>query len=289
MKEHKIQKKIINFLKGEIAAAVFFILVGLCLVIFPVQTVDVICRIVFGILLVFAGLYNIGMYLSVRYQTTVFNMFAGVIVLVLGWFMFENPQIVVKLMPRLLGALLCVDSIWMIRTALKFKKAEISIWNMFLLAGLTGIILGIVTIINPFGKVRSTILFAGIVFLLKGAADVAFDILRKKNLPPEAAAQSCPSGTEGPVVMPGIVPGTDMVAAPQQQPYGDVFQQPPYEEYPSPSPSQEKSGHERKGLFHGFGNHVEEERHFGDAAVHDADTFQQEQAKENEVLEEWKD
>jgi len=286
MKEHKFQQKIIRFLNSEIAAGVFFILVGLCLVAFPVQTVDIICRIVFGILLIFAGLYNIGMYLYPKVQTTVFNMFAGVIVLVLGWFMFENPQIVVKLLPRLLGALLFVGSIWMVQTAVALRKTENPRWNAFLIAGFAGIALGVITIINPFGKVRQTILFAGIAFLIKGMADIIFSILLKRE-PKEKAAVPAESYS-------APLPGTDV--APAWENSGEALHDSP----------QEKEPHH--GPFHNFaqnfGGAPEEERHFGDADVYEsADAYstsnvgggnagfgeQNTAEAENEVLEEWKD
>ena len=41
-------EKINNILKGEIISSVFYILLGLCLILIPTQTVDVICKVVFG-------------------------------------------------------------------------------------------------------------------------------------------------------------------------------------------------------------------------------------------------
>lgn len=42
-------EKINNVLKGEIISSVFYILLGLCLILIPTQTVDVICKVVFGL------------------------------------------------------------------------------------------------------------------------------------------------------------------------------------------------------------------------------------------------
>ena len=256
VKEHKIQKKIGDILQSEIASAVFFIILGLCFLAVPVQTVDVICRIIFGVLLIFAGLFNIAMYLVDGVRTTVFNMFAGVIVLVLGWFMFENPQIVVKLLPRLLGALVIVDSAWQIRAAFRLKKREISIWNAFLIVGIICVILGIIMIINPFQTVRRTILFSGIIFLLNGVLDIVFYLILRKHKVP---VPSEPVQGVTPDVPP--VPGTELMPG---------------------------TGH------HGFFNN-EPEMHtsFGEPPVED-DPFSMEQnspefGKNDEVLEEWKD
>ena len=52
-------EKINNILKGEIISSVFYILLGLCLILIPTQTVDVICKVVFGLILIGAGIYHI--------------------------------------------------------------------------------------------------------------------------------------------------------------------------------------------------------------------------------------
>ena len=267
-KDHKLQKKIAGFLNSELACAVFFLLVGLLLVIFPVQTVDITCRIIFGLLLLFAGVHNIVIYLSERVQTTVITMFSGVIVLVLGWFMFENPQVVVKLLPRMLGALAIVDSCWMIRVFLKLRKMENPMANSFIIAGAASIVLGAIIMINPFSKVRTTILFAGIVFMAKGIVDIVFYIMRKKLFPnPAPSAASVGEETHE---MPGAA--SDMI-----QPST------PYDTYPNTHVTEEP---EKK--HHGFGSlfgKEEEERHFGDAAVSDADQMPEE--PKTDAPEEW--
>ena len=53
-----MKKKFSGFIKGEICAAVVLILLGLCLTFIPVQTVGVICKIVFGVMMMAAGCYQ---------------------------------------------------------------------------------------------------------------------------------------------------------------------------------------------------------------------------------------
>ena len=43
-------EKINNILKGEIISSVFYVLLGLCLILIPTQTVDVICKVAYLIL-----------------------------------------------------------------------------------------------------------------------------------------------------------------------------------------------------------------------------------------------
>ena len=57
-------EKINNILKGEIISSVFYILLGLCLILIPTQTVDVICKVVFGLILIGVGIYHIYIYIQ---------------------------------------------------------------------------------------------------------------------------------------------------------------------------------------------------------------------------------
>ena len=56
--------KINNFLKGQIVTSIIYIALGACLVFMPVSTVNVICKFVFGILLILVGLYHILIYVA---------------------------------------------------------------------------------------------------------------------------------------------------------------------------------------------------------------------------------
>lgn len=108
-------EKINNFLKGQIVTSIIYIALGACLVFMPVSTVNVICKFVFGILLILVGLYHILIYVAEKLNSTIFDLFSGGVLMVLGIFLFMNPQIVVKLLPILLGTFILVDSIWSLK------------------------------------------------------------------------------------------------------------------------------------------------------------------------------
>ena len=101
-------EKINNFLKGQIVTSIIYIALGACLVFMPVSTVNVICKFVFGILLILVGLYHILIYVAEKLNSTIFDLFSGGVLMVLGIFLFMNPQIVVKLLPILLGTFILV-------------------------------------------------------------------------------------------------------------------------------------------------------------------------------------
>ena len=81
-------EKINNILKGEIISSVFYVLLGLCLILIPTQTVDVICKVIFGLILIGVGIYHIYIYIRGKVSATIMDLLSGVVVFVLGVFLF---------------------------------------------------------------------------------------------------------------------------------------------------------------------------------------------------------
>lgn len=175
-------KKFSDFLKGEIASSVFYILFGLCLAVIPAQTINIICKVVFGLVMVGVGIYHIYNYAREKVNTTILDLFTGVIVLVLGGFLFFTPQIIIKLLPYLLGAFILVDNIWTIKGAWRLKKLGNTHWKPLAIGSLVFVALGIFIIAYPFAKITYTAVFAGCVMLADGISDIVFLILLRKGI-----------------------------------------------------------------------------------------------------------
>ena len=203
-----MKKHLLKIMRSRVTASIIYILLGLCLVLMPVTTVYIIYKVVFGIVMIAAGFYHIYLYLKDAESATLLNMFSGSILVVLGGFLFSNPQVVVKLLPLLLGTFVLVDSVWSFQAAVRMKKNNLSAWAFVLTGSLIFVVLGIIGMINPFPEVKFTIFFSGGVLLGNGAADLIYLLLIrywKKTIPSgedtaadsgaQAASQSqAPSG-----------------------------------------------------------------------------------------------
>lgn len=172
-------KKISNFLKGEIVSSVFYIAFGLCLILIPDQTVNIICKVIFGLVMIAAGIYHIAIYAAEKEKATILDLFTGVIVLVLGVFLFFTPQIVVKILPYLLGAFVLVDSIWKLKGSIRLKKVEQGQWKVLLAGSIIFIILGGLILFFPFVSVPKMLLVCGCILTANGVADLVFLIILK--------------------------------------------------------------------------------------------------------------
>ena len=175
-------EKINNILKGEIISSVFYILLGLCLILIPTQTVDVICKVVFGLILIGAGIYHIYIYIRGKAKATIMDLLSGVVVFVLGVFLFMTPSIVIKLLPWMLSAFVLVDSLWKFKGAFLLKKGGNGAWSVLLIGSLVFIALGIVMLFGRFPKIMTLLIFSGWVLVCDGAADIVFYIIMKLGL-----------------------------------------------------------------------------------------------------------
>lgn len=169
-------------MKGEIVSSVFYLAFGLCLILIPDQTVNIICKIVFGLVMIAAGVYHIAIYAAEKEKATILDLFTGVIVTVLGIFLFFTPQIVIRILPYLLGAFVLVDSIWKIKGSYRLKKAERGRWKILFIGCLIFIALGISMLFYSFMSVTKMILFSGIILTADGAVDIVFLVMLRLGM-----------------------------------------------------------------------------------------------------------
>ncbi len=190
-------KKILDFLKGEVISSVFYLAFGLCLILIPDQTVNIICKIIFGLVMIAAGIYHIIIYTAEKRKATILDLFTGVIVMVLGIFLFFTPQIVIRILPYLLGAFVLVDSIWKIKGSYRLKKAERGRWKVLCIGSLIFIALGASMLFYSFMSVTKMILFSGMILTANGAADIVFLIMLCTGMRKRQKEQSCNAQMEG--------------------------------------------------------------------------------------------
>ena len=200
-------EKINNILKGEIISSVFYVLLGLCLILIPTQTVDVICKVVFGLILIGVGIYHIYIYIRGKVSATIMDLLSGVFVFVLGVFLFMTPSIVIKLLPWMLGAFVLVDSLWKFKGAFLLKKGGQKSWSALLIGSLIFIALGIVILFGRFPKIMTLLIFSGWVLVCDGVVDIILFIVMKlgfRKIAKKATAENGdPEGESGDSTAPG--------------------------------------------------------------------------------------
>ena len=70
-------ERINKILKGQIVTSVLYTVLGLCFVLMPVDTVNILCKFVFGVVLILAGVYHILIYVLERMNATLLDLLSG--------------------------------------------------------------------------------------------------------------------------------------------------------------------------------------------------------------------
>ena len=267
-----------KILRGQIPTSVFYILFGLCLALMPVETVNVLCKVVFGLVLIGAGVYHILIFVLEKDNSTILDLFSGVIVLVIGIFLFMNPTVVVKLLTLMLGAFILVDSIWMMRGSMKLKKRGQGVWKAFLVESLIFIGLGVLILVNPFSEIRMIVQISGCIFVANGVLDIIFYLILKHGLKKEIQDGSAGDGKKE-----NKVTDADVAVKDAETP-DSVFE-------PAKKVDTEtvESGAENTGAQEELANQEKQANQEEQTDQTDQEKQADQKQEEEEILEEWKD
>ncbi|MBQ0001043.1 MAG: DUF308 domain-containing protein [Clostridiales bacterium] len=169
-----MKEKIMKVLRGPLLSSVIYVALGLSLILLPSGSINVLCKVVFGVVMIGAGLYHVLLHVMDHKNATFLDLFSGVILTVFGGYLFMNPLLVINLIPVILGALVLADSIWTLRAAYRLKQRSRGSWKILAVGCLVFIALGVVMIVNPFKVRTQQVIFDGSVLLANGIADYLF-------------------------------------------------------------------------------------------------------------------
>lgn len=153
-----------------ILSAVLCTALGVILLIWPAQTIDVFCK-VLAVGLIILGLIDIVSYFTNR-SIHPFAGALGLIILLVGAWIFFRPESIVSIVPIVIGVILFVHGIQDLKLALETKESGYEKWWTMLLIAAISMILGIVCIINAFGMVKLALQFIGIALIYDGVSDL---------------------------------------------------------------------------------------------------------------------
>ncbi len=178
-------KKWINDLrKNWIVSAVFVILIGLLLVIFPGETMVNLCYLIGGIA-VALGVVRIVTYFRQDHTYPFLfqvDLILGMLILGLGLFAILNPETMISLIPIVCGVLLIGCGVGNILRAVDAKKAGVPLWGLLLGLAIATVVLGWVILCNPFGTVvvAASVIGAGLIY--EGVTDIVIILLVGKKI-----------------------------------------------------------------------------------------------------------
>ena len=153
--------------------AIFSILLGLVLVIWPDATKMAVSYLI-GAALVVLGVIQVVRYFvyEVRLDLFRYDFVSGLILLGVGVFLLMRPEIIVGFLPVLLGMAIVIDGAVKIQQSMDLLRVGYRHWWLVLLLAVLALAAGVVLLVNPFEAASTLVLMIGIVLIYVGVTDL---------------------------------------------------------------------------------------------------------------------
>lgn len=168
---------------GYIIMALLFVILGICLIIWPDCSLKLFCTLI-GIMLIAYGCIKIVGYFSKDYYCLAFqfDLAFGILLIAVGAIIIARREQVVNLIFAIFGILTLADALFKIQMSMDAKRFGLSLWwRILVVAVLTGI-LGVLLLIRPFDAAEIMMILVGVSFLFEGILNLCVAIYTIKIL-----------------------------------------------------------------------------------------------------------
>lgn len=155
---------------GIVIGALLCVALGVVLLIWPKETIDMFCK-ALAVVLVVMGIVNLATYFIDRAER-VFSGILGLIVLLVGIWIFIKPERVEGIIPIVIGAILAIHGIQDIKLAIETKRNGYENWWAILLVAAVSLALGGACIVNAIGLIVLAMQFIGVALIYDGISDL---------------------------------------------------------------------------------------------------------------------
>lgn len=154
------------------------LILGIVLIIWPDLSGALMCYMLGGALILMGA---IQLFIYFRGNRTDlydrFKMMMGIVLALLGVWICAKPEIVLGLVPVVLGIVLILHAIQDLSYTLDIKHAGVERWWLALAATLVTFALGIFLVLHPFLAFEMVMIYVGIGLVYNGAADLVLAII----------------------------------------------------------------------------------------------------------------
>lgn len=155
-----------------IAAAILTIFMGVLLVARPGTSVQFLCMLLGGAVLVSGVIYILGWISRRSAGYPVFFLLPGILLCALGGWMLTRPAQLVILIQYIFGLILLLHGLVDVQGALALAGQRYDRWWLDLLLAALTVLLGVVILLNPFGAFASLVILIGLSLVFDGVSDL---------------------------------------------------------------------------------------------------------------------
>jgi len=158
-----------------ITFAFTFVVLGICFIAWPHTSLITICYVIgavilaWGVIKILNFIRNKRMIRSFSFQ---FNLIVGIFLSVTGFLLIINPDLLIPILPVLIGIVITADGLQKIKAGIDAKLMHHEKWWLIVIVALITIIFGISLILNPFAASNAMVVLLGVSLLVDGAQNL---------------------------------------------------------------------------------------------------------------------
>lgn len=158
-------------LKADIIlSALLCAVLGIVLLLWPEATIDLVCKIL-AVGLIIMGAVQITSYFTDR-SIHPFAGALGLLLVLVGIWIFLRPGSIVSIVPIVIGVILCVHGIQDLKLSFETKENGYGNWWSMLIIAAVSLLFGVICIVNAFGMIKLALRFIGIALIYDGVSDL---------------------------------------------------------------------------------------------------------------------
>ena len=168
--------------KSMLISTVITLILGIVLIIEPTGSIKMLTSIIAIMCMLMGGFQVIDYLRKPREEKMMsLSLILGVILLSIGLFLFINADALIKFITVIIGCSLCLKSLFKLQFAFNLNGIS-GKWKYNLIAGLIGMSLGLILIINPFESAELFLRIIGGVIIVGSIAEVVETIIVIRTL-----------------------------------------------------------------------------------------------------------
>jgi uncharacterized membrane protein HdeD (DUF308 family) len=168
--------------KSMLISTVITLILGIVLIIEPTGSIKMLTSIIAIMCMLMGGFQVIDYLRKPREEKMMsLSLILGVILLSIGLFLFINADALIKFITVIIGCTLCLKSLFKLQFAFNLNGIS-GKWKYNLIAGLVGMSLGLLLIINPFESAELFLRIMGIVIVIGSIAELIETAMVMKTL-----------------------------------------------------------------------------------------------------------
>lgn len=160
---------------SKLAAAVAVAALGICLIVWPDVSAEIVCCLCGAVLLVVGALRIVSYFrrgISVLWHR--YELPLGLLDALLGGYFLARPSKVFSVLPVIVGIAVVVDGLFQLQASLELREAGVRRWWGLLIVSLVNILFAALLILDPFTGGRALMIGIGAALVIDGVQDMIF-------------------------------------------------------------------------------------------------------------------